>query len=97
MIIYLSIVYIFVAIMCVVGQINNSFDGNSLQRAGLGLACLWALWRIYLLSISTWGYPHEPLIATSMGLYALGTLVKTRHYCKRKNKAADYLKGKKYE
>ena len=92
---YLSLIYLWLTMICFIGCVNESFDGNSWQRAALGMAALWAVWRIYLLSISTWGYPHEPLIATAMGLYAVGTLIKTRHYCKRRNKAAIYKRSKR--
>lgn len=95
MIMYLMINYGFVALMCIAGQFNRSFNGNSFQRLGLAAAAIWALWRIQMLSNGTWGYPHEPLIATAMGLYAIGTLLKTMHYCKRKNRAAEYLLWKK--
>lgn len=94
MIIYLMTIYGFVALMCIAGQFNRSFNGNSFQRLGLAMAAIWALWRIQMLSNETWGYPHEPLLATSMGLYAIGTLLKTRYYCKRKNRAAEYLRWK---
>lgn len=91
MIIYLMTIYGFVALMCIAGQFSRSFNGNSFQRLGLAMAAIWALWRIQMLSNGTWGYPHEPLIATAMGLYAIGTIIKTHHYCKRKNRAREFL------
>lgn len=94
MITYLILVYIWLTIIFFVGAVNESFDGNSWQRLGLGLGALWTVWRIYLLNIGTWGYPHEPLIATGMAVYAYGTMRKTQSWCKRRNKAAAYLRGK---
>lgn len=94
MIIYLITTYVFVALMCIAGQFNRSFNGNSFQRLGLAMAAIWSLWRIQMLNNGPWGYPHEPLLATSMGLYAIGTLLKTMHYCKRKNRARNYKKRK---
>lgn len=92
---YLIICYLFLAAVCFIGQVNGSFNGNLLQQAGLALGVIWCVWRVYLLSVSTWGYPHEPLIATAMGLYALGTVMKTRHYCKRRNRAREFLNLKR--
>ena len=96
MIIYLMTTYAFVALMCIAGQFNRSFNGNSFQRLGLAMASIWAIWRIQMLSNGTWGYPHEPLLATSMGLYALGTLIKTKAYCNRRKRAAKYLRNKRH-
>ena len=95
MIIYLMTTYGFVALMCIAGQFNRPFDGNSFQRLGLAMAAIWSIWRIQMLNTGPWGYPHEPLLATSMGLYAIGTLIKTRYYCKRKNLAAKLRQERK--
>ena len=94
MTIYLMTIYGFVALMCIAGQFNRPFNGNSFQRLGLAMAAIWSIWRIQMLNNGPWGYPHEPLLATSMGLYAIGTLIKTRYYCKRRNRAAEYLRWK---
>lgn len=91
MIIYLMTIYGFVALICIARHFNRSFNGNSFQRLGLAMASIWAICRIQMLSNGTWGYPHEPLLATSMVLYAIGTLIKTRQYCKRKKRAREFL------
>ncbi len=80
---YVIIIYAFFSISTIVGALNNSFDANLTQRVALSIFGIWAIWRINLVIENGWAYPHEPVIATALGLYALGTILKTIKYCKR--------------
>ena len=41
---------------------------------------VWSAWRMGLVWRHGWGYPHEPLVASAMALYALGSAYKTIAY-----------------
>jgi len=77
---YVIVVYALFSVSTVVGALNRFFDANLTQRIALSLLGLWAVWRITLVYQFGWSYPHEPMIATALGLYAVGTIIKTVSY-----------------
>ena len=89
MLMYLISCYSFLGLASLLGLFNRSYDGNFIQRIALGLLVIWSVWRIYLMWHRGWSYPHEPMIATALWVYALGTWIKTQKYC---NKERDILR-----
>lgn len=80
MLVYIVAVYAFVLVAASIGALNAAFDAGIMQRVALLLFALWAAWRVYLIFEHGWSYPHEPLIATALLLYGVGTIAKTVHY-----------------
>lgn len=74
---YICTVYAVVLLACVAGAFNRHYDANLAQRVALSLFALWAAWRIRLVYDNGWGYPHEPMVATALLLYAVGSGFKT--------------------
>ena len=74
---FICTIYVLTLVLCTFGMYHNSFNANLLQRIALVLMSFWFVWRISLVFKYGWGYPHEPLIASSMFLFALGSTVKT--------------------
>ena len=62
---------------CTVGAFSRAFQANLAQRLALALFAVWSAWRMGLVWRHGWGYPHEPLVASAMALYALGSAYKT--------------------
>ena len=62
---------------CTVGAFSRAYSANLAQRLALALFAVWSAWRIGLVWRHGWGYPHEPLVASAMALYALGSAYKT--------------------
>lgn len=83
---YVIVVYAIFSVMTIVGALNRIFDANLTQRIALSLLGLWAAWRITLVYEFGYSYPHEPMIATALGLYAIGTITKTVSYYRSKKK-----------
>ena len=65
---------------CTVGAFSRAFQANLPQRLALALFAVWSAWRMGLVWRHGWGYPHEPLVASAMALYALGSAYKTIAY-----------------
>ena len=65
---------------CTVGAFSRAFQANLAQRLALALVAVWSAWRMGLVWRHGWGYPHEPLVAAAMALYALGSAYKTIAY-----------------
>ena len=65
---------------CTVGAFSRAFQANLAQRLALALFAVWSAWRMGLVWRHGWGYPHEPLVASAMALYALGSAYKTIAY-----------------
>ena len=63
---------------CTVGAFSRAYSANLAQR--LALFAVWSAWRMGLVWRHGWGYPHEPLVASAMALYALGSAYKTIAY-----------------
>lgn len=78
--IYIVGIYVFICIASAVGSLNRDFDANIMQRIAMGLLALWAVWRIILIWDYGWSYPHEPVMVTALGIYAVGTITKMIHY-----------------
>lgn len=74
---FICTLYAIALLCCGLGLYNNRFDANLLQRIGLVLFAFWSVWRVTLIYKSGWGYPHEPMIATAIVLFAVGTVTKT--------------------
>lgn len=91
MIAYLTILYIFIYISTLLGLLNRTYDSTLLQRLGLAVIGLWCIWRIYMFSYSEYDYPHEPVIATGMAIFSLGSWKKTQMYCTRRRSIARKL------
>ena len=62
---------------CTVGAFSRTYSANLAQRLALALFAVWSAWRMGLVWRHGWGYPHEPLVASAMALYALGSAYKT--------------------
>lgn len=62
---------------CTVGAFSRAYSANLAQRLALALFAVWSAWRMGLVWRHGWGYPHEPLLASAMALYALGSAYKT--------------------
>lgn len=65
---------------CTVGAFSRAYQANLAQRLALALFAVWSAWRMGLVWRHGWGYPHEPLLASAMALYALGSAYKTIAY-----------------
>ena len=62
---------------CAVGAFSRAYSANLAQRLAMALFAVWSAWRMGLVWRHGWGYPHEPLVASAMALYALGSAYKT--------------------
>ena len=62
---------------CAVGAFSRTYSANLAQRLAIALFAVWSAWRMGLVWRHGWGYPHEPLVASAMALYALGSAYKT--------------------
>ena len=62
---------------CTVGAFSRAYSANLAQRLALAMFAVWSAWRMGLVWRHGWGYPHEPLVASAMALYALGSAYKT--------------------
>ena len=62
---------------CAVGAFSRTYSANLAQRLAMALFAVWSAWRMGLVWRHGWGYPHEPLMASAMALYALGSAYKT--------------------
>ena len=71
---------------CTVGAFSRAYSANLAQRLALALFAVWSAWRMGLVWRHGWGYPHEPLVAAAMALYALGSAYKTIAYLFRAKK-----------
>ena len=69
--------YTLLFIACLVGVFSKDYQANLLQRLSLSTLAFWSIWRIGLVWEYGWGYPHEVVIATSLIMYAIGSLIKT--------------------
>lgn len=74
---YVCAAYAVVLLACTAGAFSRAYAANLLQRLALALLALWSAWRIELVARYGWGYPHEPMVATALLLYAVGSLHKT--------------------
>lgn len=92
--VYLIITYALLAGLCIVGAFSRSFDGDSMQRLGLGVLFFCFAGRAYMLMTMPYGWPHEPLIVTGLLLYASGTIRKTVSYCLRRRKFKRLMKAR---
>lgn len=75
--IYVCAAYVVIFVACIAGAFSSSYDANLAQRLALALLGLWSVWRIELVYQHGWGYPHEAFVATTMLLYAVGSIAKT--------------------
>ena len=62
---------------CAVGAFSRTYSANLAQRLAMALFAVWSVWRMGLFWSHGWGYPREPLVASAMALYALGSAYKT--------------------
>ena len=95
--VYLIITYALLAVVCIVGAFSRSFDGDSLQRLGLGVLFFCFAGRAYMLMTMPYSWPHEPLIVTGLLLYASGTIRKTVSYCLRRKRAEKLIRFRRVE
>ena len=90
--IYLISVYLILSMTCVAGAFSKQFNGDSMQRFGLGVMFFWFAGRAYMLMTMPYGWPHEPGIVTGLLLYASGTIRKTVSYCLRRRRFKKLVK-----
>lgn len=81
---YTCAVYAFVIGACIIGAFDRDYDANLMQRLALGAFAFWSLWRVELIWRYDVGWAHEPLLVTALLLYALGSILKTIKWKKRK-------------
>ncbi len=62
---------------CTMGAFSRAYSANLAQRLALAMFAVWSAWRMGLVWRHGWGHPHEPLVASAMALYALGSAYKT--------------------
>lgn len=74
---YVCTAYAVLLLICTAGAFSRAYAANLAQRVALGMFALWSAWRIELVLRYGWGYPHEPMVASALLLYALGSLFKT--------------------
>lgn len=72
--------YFAAAVAAAVGAFNQRFDANLAQRFALGAYAIWVAWRTTHIWRYGHAWPHEPVLAATAALYALGTVVKTVSY-----------------
>ena len=86
---YVCAAYVIVLLACVVGAFDRDYDANLLQRLALFIFAMWSAWRIQLVSANGWGYPHEPLVASALLMYAAGSVYKTLKWTLRHKSVRD--------
>lgn len=74
---YICAIYLLLFFACVAGAFSTLYNANLLQRLALSTLAFWTMWRIGLIWEHGWGYPHEPVVATALLLYAIGSVIKT--------------------
>lgn len=77
---YICGAYVVLFIVCLFGAFSKNYSANFMQSTAILLFALWAAWRIGLVWKFGWGYPHEPLVATALLLYSVGSFLKTWNY-----------------
>jgi len=77
---YICAAYLLLFAACAAGAFSMNYNANLLQRVALSILAFWSVWRIDLIWDHGWGYPHEPVLATALMLYAIGSFVKTLHW-----------------
>jgi hypothetical protein len=85
--IYVTVAYAVVFSACVAGAFAHSYDANLPQRIAMALFAIWSVWRVQLVVVYGWGYPHETFVATALLLYAVGSAWKTIKWTKRRQRA----------
>ena len=75
--IFVVLAYAIFFTACTVGAFSRTYSANLAQRLAMALFAVWSAWRMGLVWRHGWGYPHEPLVASAMALYALGSAYKT--------------------
>lgn len=89
---YICLAYVLVFAACLAGAFSVLYQANFLQRLSIFILAIWSVWRIQLIWEEGWSYPHEPLLATCLALYALGSIVKTivwKYHDHRSNHATE--------
>lgn len=81
---YICAAYGLIVLTCVMGAFNIDYDANLLQRLALAMVAIWSVWRMQIIYKSEWTYPNEPVVATAIMLYALGSIMKTVRWKKLK-------------
>ena len=73
---YTCAAYSVVLVFCVIGAFDRHYDANLAQRLAMGVLSLWIVARIDYIRDYGWML-HEPLLATGLACYAIGSVVKT--------------------
>ena len=81
---YICAAYGLIVLTCVMGAFNIDYDANLLQRLALAMVAVWCVWRIQLVYAYQFTYPNEPVVATAIMLYAIGSIMKTLRWKKLK-------------
>lgn len=74
---YVCTAYAVLLLVCAAGAFSRAYAANLAQRFALAILAVWSAWRIELVLSNGWGYPHEPVVASALLLYALGSVHKT--------------------
>lgn len=73
---YTCAAYSIVLFVCVIGAFDKHYDANLAQRLALGVLSLWIVARVDYIHAYGW-MMHEPILATGLALYAIGSVAKT--------------------
>ena len=79
---YICAAYALVFTACVAGAFSENYCANLLQRIALSTLAFWVVWRAGLILERGWGGMHEPVVATALALYSIGSLIKTLKFTK---------------
>lgn len=74
---YVCAAYAVLLLVCAAGAFSKAYAANLAQRFALATLAVWSAWRVELVLSHGWGYPHEPVVASALLLYALGSAHKT--------------------
>lgn len=77
---YICTAYLVVFAACIGAAFSHLYKANLLQRIAVSMIGIWVAWRVVLIWEHGWDYPHEPVIATALAVYALGSVLKTAIY-----------------
>lgn len=67
----------YVALACLAGAFSQCYAATVLQRIGMALIAVWAVWRVFLIIDQEYVHPHMALGAFGMATFAAGTMLKT--------------------
>lgn len=78
---YLSVLWFtLITVGCVCGTFSQQLSANLFQRIGMGIASIWSVWCIQIISNTGTLDSSLGFAACAVGFYSLGTLFKIYKY-----------------